>query len=78
MSPPQTIKEATLDSIDTVACITSILSACALFSKTWIEIFGLGPQDIAKQLKDQQVVHLLSFSFIFFLSYSCKGYVWPS
>jgi len=33
-----------------------MLSACALFSKTWIEVSGSGPQDIAKQLKDQQMV----------------------
>ena len=29
---------------------------CALFSKTWIEVSGSGPRDVAKQLKDQQMV----------------------
>lgn len=27
--------------------------ACALFSRTWIEVSGQGPDDVAKQLKDQ-------------------------
>jgi hypothetical protein len=31
-------------------------SVCAVFSKTWIEVSGSGPHDIAKQLKDQQLV----------------------
>jgi protein transport protein SEC61 subunit alpha len=56
MSPPLTIKEAVLDPIHTAVYITFMLSACALFSKTWIEVSGSGPRDVAKQLKDQQMV----------------------
>jgi protein transport protein SEC61 subunit alpha len=48
--------EAVLDPIHTVVYITFMLSACALFSKTWIEISGSGPREVAKQLKDQQMV----------------------
>jgi protein transport protein SEC61 subunit alpha len=33
-----------------------MLTACAMFSKTWIEVSGSGPRDVAKQLKDQQMV----------------------
>ena len=33
-----------------------MLTACALFSKTWIEVSGSGPRDVARQLKDQQMV----------------------
>ena len=33
-----------------------MLVACALFSKTWIEVSGSSPRDVAKQLKDQQMV----------------------
>lgn len=33
-----------------------MLTACAIFSKTWIEVSGSGPRDVAKQLKDQQMV----------------------
>ena len=57
--PPHTMKEAILDPIRTAICIKFTLSACALFSKTWIEVSGSGPRDIAKQLKDQQMARLL-------------------
>ncbi|KAG5635009.1 translocon subunit [Sphagnurus paluster] len=56
ISPPHTMKEAILDPIHTAVYITFMLSACALFSKTWIEVSGSGPRDVAKQLKDQQMV----------------------
>ncbi|KAG1857333.1 SecY subunit domain-containing protein [Suillus subalutaceus] len=50
------VAEAFLDPIHTVLYITFVVSACALFSKTWIEVSGSGPREIAKQLKDQQMV----------------------
>lgn len=56
MSPPHNIKEVLLDPIHTVIYIAFITGACAIFSKTWIEVSGSGPRDIAKQLKDQQMV----------------------
>lgn len=56
MSPPRTLRLAFLDPIHTAIYITFIISACALFSKTWIEVSGSGPRDVAKQLKDQQMV----------------------
>lgn len=56
ISPPHTMKEAILDPIHTAVYITFMLSACALFSKTWIEVSGSGPRDVAKQLKEQQMV----------------------
>jgi protein transport protein SEC61 subunit alpha len=52
--------EAVLDPIHTAVYIAFMLTACALFSKTWIEVSGSGPREVAKQLKDQQMV---SFSF---------------
>ncbi|KAF8954493.1 SecY subunit domain-containing protein [Flammula alnicola] len=42
MSPLHTIREAVLDPIHTAMYITFILSAGALFSKTWIEVSGSG------------------------------------
>ncbi len=56
MSPPHTMKEAILDPIHTAIYIIFISTTCALFSKTWIEVSGSGPRDVAKQLKDQQMV----------------------
>jgi protein transport protein SEC61 subunit alpha len=56
MSPPRTLRLALLDPIHTLIYITFMVSVCALFSKTWIEVSGSGPRDVAKQLKDQQLV----------------------
>lgn len=56
MSPPHTLKEALIDPIHTLLYIAFVVSACALFSKTWIEVSGSGPREVAKQLKDQQMV----------------------
>jgi preprotein translocase subunit SecY len=56
MTPPHTLKAALTDPIHTLIYIGFITSACAVFSKTWIEVSGSGPRDIAKQLKDQQMV----------------------
>ncbi|XP_007021905.2 PREDICTED: protein transport protein Sec61 subunit alpha isoform X1 [Theobroma cacao] len=33
-----------------------MLSACALFSKTWIEVLGSSARDVDKQLREQQMV----------------------
>ncbi|KAF8956767.1 SecY subunit domain-containing protein [Flammula alnicola] len=55
MSPPHTIKEAVLDPIHTAVYITFILSAGALFSKTWIEVSGSGPRDVAQRSTDGSV-----------------------
>lgn len=53
------MKEVLLDPIHTFVYIAFITTACAIFSKTWIEVSGSGPRDIAKQLKDQQMVRPL-------------------
>ncbi|PPQ89752.1 hypothetical protein CVT25_014197 [Psilocybe cyanescens] len=47
-----TLEEAVLNPIHTAIYITFMLTACALFSMTWIEISGSAPRDGAKQLKD--------------------------
>ena len=33
-------------------------SVCVIFLKTWIEVSGSGPRDIAKQLKNQQLIRI--------------------
>ncbi|RIA99575.1 hypothetical protein C1645_869948 [Glomus cerebriforme] len=53
MSPPHSITDSLLDPIHTTIYIIFMLTACALFSKTWIEVSGSSPRDVAKQLKDQ-------------------------
>ncbi|CAI4035277.1 hypothetical protein SMKI_12G4270 [Saccharomyces mikatae IFO 1815] len=56
IQPLMSLSEALLDPIKTVVYITFVLGSCAVFSKTWIEISGTSPRDIAKQFKDQGMV----------------------
>lgn len=44
------------DPLHTIVYVSFVLISCALFSKTWIEFSGSAPKDVAKQLKDQQMV----------------------
>lgn len=56
MSPPLNFTEALLDPIHTAIYVVFITVACAVFSKTWIEVSGSAPRDVAKQLKEQGLV----------------------
>jgi len=56
ISPPGSISELLTDPIHAFFYITFMLSACALFSKTWIEVSGSSARDVAKQLRDQGMV----------------------
>ncbi|KAH0361819.1 SecY protein, partial [Aureobasidium melanogenum] len=56
MSPPLNFKDALLDPVHTALFIAYMLIACAAFSKTWIEVSGSSPRDVAKQLKEQGLV----------------------
>jgi len=42
--------------------VVFMLSACALFSKTWIEVSGSSAKDVAKQLKVKK--QFISITFI--------------
>merc|ERR1711964_244947 len=56
VSPPGSLAEILFDPFHAIFYLAFILSACALFSKTWIEVSGSAPRDVAKQLKDQGMV----------------------
>ncbi|QPG73787.1 translocon subunit [Brettanomyces nanus] len=56
MQPPSTFTEALLDPIRTVIYVSFVLSACAFFSKTWIEVSGTSPRDVARQFKEQSLI----------------------
>jgi protein transport protein SEC61 subunit alpha len=56
MSPPTSITDALLDPLHTAVFAAYMMVACAAFSKTWIEVSGSSPRDVAKQLKDQGLV----------------------
>jgi len=56
VSPPHTLMDILSDPVHALIYIAFILSSCALFSKTWIEVSGSSPRDVAKQLKDQGMI----------------------
>jgi len=56
LSPPMSIAEVLEDPLHAILYLAFILVACALFSKTWIEVSGSSAKDVAKQLRDQQMV----------------------
>jgi len=55
ISPPSSSAEIFTDPFRTMFYITFVLTACALFSKTWPEVSGSSARDVAKQLRDQQM-----------------------
>jgi len=44
------------DPIHALFYVVFILTACALFSKTWIEVSGSSAKDVATQLHNQQMI----------------------
>jgi protein transport protein SEC61 subunit alpha len=56
ISPPHSLKEIIYDPFHATFYLVFILTACALFSKTWIEVSGASARDVAKQLRDAQMV----------------------
>jgi len=56
LSPPSSVSDLFVDPFHFVFYILFVLGSCALFSKTWIEVSGSSPKDVAKQLFDQKMV----------------------
>jgi protein transport protein SEC61 subunit alpha len=56
VSPPTSVAEIFHDPFHAVFYLTFVLTACALFSKTWIDVSGSSAKDVAKQLRDQQMI----------------------
>jgi protein transport protein SEC61 subunit alpha len=55
ISPPQSISKIVKDPFHAIFYLVFILTSCALFSKTWIEVSGSSARDIAKSFKDQGI-----------------------
>jgi protein transport protein SEC61 subunit alpha len=55
VSPPTSLAEIIFDPFHALFYISFILISCALFSKTWIEVSGSSPRDVAKSLSDQNM-----------------------
>merc|ERR1711907_812778 len=56
MSPPNTFADIWEDPFHAIFYIGFVLISCALFSKTWIEVSGSSPRDVAKQMRDNQMM----------------------
>jgi protein transport protein SEC61 subunit alpha len=56
ISPPGSFSEIASDPFHAIAYTAFMLVACALFSKTWIQVSGSSSSDVARQLRDQQMV----------------------
>merc|ERR1719373_836226 len=56
MSPPRNVSDIWQDPIHALFYVAFVLISCAPFSKTWIEVSGSSPRDVAKQLRDQQMM----------------------
>ena len=56
ISPPNSFGEVVTDPIHALVYIMFVMGSCAIFSKTWITVSGAAPEDVAKQLQDQQMI----------------------
>uniref|UniRef100_H2ZAA0 Translocon Sec61/SecY plug domain-containing protein n=1 Tax=Ciona savignyi TaxID=51511 RepID=H2ZAA0_CIOSA len=56
LSPPESFSGMLSDPIHALVYVAFMLGSCAFFSKTWIEVSGSAAKDVAKQLKEQQMV----------------------
>ncbi|CAO2595014.1 Protein transport protein Sec61 subunit alpha isoform 2 [Lemmus lemmus] len=56
LSPPESMGAVFEDPVHVLVYIIFMLGSCAFFSKTWIEVSGSSAKDVAKQLKEQQMV----------------------
>lgn len=56
LSPPETLSHIFEDPVHAILYIIFMLGSCAFFSKTWIEVSGSSAKDVAKQLREQQMI----------------------
>merc|ERR1711871_1934967 len=56
ISPLHSFSDIWDDPIHAVFYIAFVITSCALFSKTWIDVSGSSARDVAQQLRDQQMM----------------------
>mmetsp|Transcript_93563 Transcript_93563/g.292649 ORF Transcript_93563/g.292649 Transcript_93563/m.292649 type:complete len:475 (+) Transcript_93563:92-1516(+) len=56
ISPPHSFTDIWDDPIHALFYVAFVLISCALFSRTWIDVSGSSARDVAKQLRDQQLM----------------------
>ena len=67
ISAPHSLAQVAANPLHALVYVAFMLGACALFSKTWIEVSGSSANDVAKQLREQQMFLQVSL---------CPVYVW--
>lgn len=55
LSPPESLGNMVNDPLHGIVYILFILISCAVFSRTWIEVSGSSPKDVAQNLKEQNI-----------------------
>lgn len=55
MSAPTSLSAAAMDPLHALIYVAFMLAACALLSRTWIEVSGSSAYEQAKQMKEQEV-----------------------
>lgn len=56
LSAPHSFAEVAADPLHAVLYVTFVLGICAVLSRLWINVSGQSASDVAKQLKDQQMM----------------------
>lgn len=56
MSPPRDMHDIISDPVHSVCYVVFVLASCALFSKYWIEISGESAKEVARKLKDEDMI----------------------
>jgi len=56
ISPPHSFGDIWADPIRAIFYVIFIITSCALFSRAWIDVSGSSAKDVAKQLKDQNMM----------------------
>eukprot|EP00915_Cephaloidophora_sp_WS-2016_P008701 GHVH01012127.1.p1 GENE.GHVH01012127.1~~GHVH01012127.1.p1 ORF type:complete len:474 (-),score=54.18 GHVH01012127.1:67-1488(-) len=56
ITPPRSMADIASDPLHCIVYIAFVLISCAMFSKVWIDVSGQSPKDVARQIRDQQLV----------------------
>jgi protein transport protein SEC61 subunit alpha len=56
MSPPSSLLDLWVDPLHAFLYIAFVLGVCGWISRVWIDVSGSSPRDVAKQLRDQQMI----------------------
>lgn len=58
LSPPKTTLQVTQDPVYALVYTVFMIGSCGLFSRIWIDLIMIRPVDVAKELKDKNMVML--------------------